>query len=186
MTDGAQPLRSKRGLDVATAMDLADTLLGLSTDKKSRKLIARAMKEVMPDSPHAAAFTDVDIEDRFEALREKQEADALERQKNEIVSRMNGQRAKLLSGDGGRKYDEDAVKKIEDLMQRKGITDYDDGATLYAATLPPDDPKPGRHDPAPSGATWEFPEWGKFGKDPVKASRDTAHTVIGEFMKRRA
>jgi hypothetical protein len=175
-------------LNPADANDLAALFVKLSHDPKTRKIIAKAVKEGASDTPHAKAFADVDLEDRFEGFTREQEAKELKRQQDEMLAAMNRQRSALLTGgaDGsGRKYGEDDVKKIEELMQRKGITDYDDGATLYAATLPPVDPRPGEDIPPQHGSTWEFPEWGKFGSDPVKASRDTAHTVITEFMRKR-
>lgn len=177
----------KRTFDPDTASDLANLMAELSHNPKTRKAVAKAIKDVMPDSPHARAFADVEVEDRFDTFRSEQEAKDLKRQQDAVLDRMNLQRAALLTGgpDGdGRKYGEDDVKKIESLMQQKGISDYEDGATLYAATLPPVDPRP--QDIAPQhGSTWEFPEWGKFGADPVKASRDTAHNVITEFMRKR-
>jgi hypothetical protein len=102
---------------------------------------------------------------------------------------MNAQRAGLLNGEGGRKYNEDDVTKIEALMQKKGITDYDDGAILYAATLPPENTKPSQI--TKPSATWEFPEMERFGKDLTPAglartSRDMAFDVIGEFQRKRA
>lgn len=177
--------RTKGGLDLGTASDLADLFYKLSHDKKTRKKIAAAVKEIAPDSPHAAAFSDVDIEDKFENFKEEQAARDLKAQQDAVLARMNRQRERLLTGDdeGSRKYSEDDVKNIEALMQKKGISDYDDGAILYASTLPPDNPRPGDNPPPAHGATWEFPEWAKFGHDPVAASRDTAHTVIGEFMR---
>jgi hypothetical protein len=30
-----------------------------------------------------------------------------------------------------------------------------------------------------------MPEFAKFGPDPTKAARDTAHQVIGEFMRKK-
>jgi hypothetical protein len=180
--------RTKRGLDMATAADLADLMHELSQDKRTRKLVAKAVKELRPDSPHSAAFADVDLGDQFESFRAEQEAKELKRQQDDVLARMNRQRSNLITGgpDGsGRKYAEDDVKKIEEMMQRKGISDYDDGATLYAATLPPMDPDPNREMPLPSGTTWDFPEWGKYAHDPNKAARDTAHTVITEFMRKR-
>lgn len=186
MTD-AQNTRTRRGLDLATAAELGDLLHELTHDKKSRKIIADAIRKVKPDSPHAAAFTDVEVDDKFESFRAEQEAKDLKRQQDAIVERMNRHRQALLTGgpDGtGRKYGEDDLKKIESLMSAKGLTDYDDGATLYAATLPPVDPHPPSEIPQ-HGATWEFPEWSKFGADPNKAARDTAHTVITEFMRKR-
>lgn len=187
MTDALQQ-RTKRGLDLATAAELGDLLHELTHNKATRKIIAKAIKDAKPDSSHAQAFADIDVEDRFDAFKREQEEAAMKRQQDEILARMNAKRAALLSGgpDGsGRKYGEDDVKNIEALMQRKGITDYEDGATLYAATLPPVDPRPGEDIPAQHGATWEFPKWAEFGPDPVKASRNEAHNVITEFMRKR-
>ena len=179
--------RTKGGLDIGTAADLADLFYKLSHDKKTRKAVAKAVKEIAPDSPHAAAFSDVEVDDKFEAFKQEQAERDTKAQQEAILARMNMQRNRLLTGgdeEGARKYSEDDVKKIEALMQKKGITDYDDGAVLYASTLPPNDPRPGDKDIPPAhGATWEFPEWGKFGKDPTSAARDTAHTVITEFMR---
>lgn len=173
--------------DPAVANDLTALFLKLSHDPKTRKIIAKAIKEGAPDSRHAQAFADVEVDDKFEQFRAEQEAKELERQKNEMLRQMNAKRSALLVGgpDGeGRKYSEDDVKKIEKLMESKGISDYEDGATLYAATLPPADPSP-QNMPVSHGSTWEFPEIAKFGIDPVKASRDTAHAVISEFMRKR-
>jgi hypothetical protein len=183
--------RTKRGLDLGTAANLADLFHELTHNPKTRKLIAKAVKEVAEESPaakaHVSAFTDVDMSDQFENFRAEQEAKDLKRQQDAVLARMNQQRAALLTGgpDGtGRKYAEDDLKKIEEMMHRKGYTDYEDAATLYAATLPPLDPQPSELPPQ-HGSTWEFPEWGKFGADPIKASRDTAHNVITEFMRKR-
>lgn len=188
MSDTHAIQRTKRGLDMATAADLADLLHELSQNKETRKTIAAAVKKLKPDSPHAQAFADVDVDERFEAFKRDQEAEKLEAQKQQMLDRMNFKRNALLTGgpDGqGRKYGEDDVKKIEDLMQRKGISDYDDGATLYAATLPPDAPQPGVDAPLAHGTTWEFPRWAEFGADPVAASRKEAGLAIADFMRKR-
>jgi hypothetical protein len=174
-------------LDPTVEKDLAALFMQLSHNPKTRKIIAKAVKEAKPDSPHAQAFADVDLEDRFETFTREQEQRELKKQQDDMLAGMNRKRASLLTGgsDGeGRKYSEDDVKAIETLMQKKGITDYEDGATLYAATLPPIDPRPGEEAPQ-HGSTWEFPEWGTFGADPVKASRNAAHNVISEFMRKR-
>jgi hypothetical protein len=167
--------------------DLANLFVSLSQDPKTRKEIGRLVRKARPDTPHAMAFKDVEIEERFESFEEQQAAKELKRQQDDMLARMNAARARLLTGDedgSGRKYSEDDVKAIEALMQKKGITDYDDGATLYAATLPPVDPQP--HEIAPQhGSTWEFPRWSDFGADPVKASRNEAHQAITELMRKR-
>lgn len=188
MTDAPAIQRTRRGLDLTTAADLADLFHELSQNKDTRKIVAQAVKKLKPDSPHAMAFADVDQEDRFEAFKREQEETALKRQQDEILARMNAKRSALLTGgpDGsGRKYGEDDVKKIEELMQRKGITDYDDGATLYAATLPPVDPRPGEEIPVAHGTTWEFPRWAEFGSDPIGASRKEANLAITELIRKR-
>lgn len=174
-------------LDPNVAQDLGRLLLDLSHDKKTRKALGKLVKEAKPDSPHAAAFADVEIEDKFEAFERKQEEAKIQTQRDAILARMNTQRSSLITGgaDGaGRKYSEDDVKKIETLMEKKGITDYDDGAAIYAATLPPEHSKPSIEPPT-HGSTWEFPEWATFGPDPVKASRNIAHQVISEFQQRK-
>jgi len=178
--------RSKRGLDLGVAAELGDLLHELTHDPKVRGKIGRVIREARPDSPHAAAFADVVQEDKFEAFKREQEEREIKAQQKAVVDAMNVKRAALISGgeDGqGRKYSEDDVKKIEALMQTKGITDYDDGATLYAATLPPASPQPADHAPK-HGATWEFPEWAKFSKNHQLAARDTAYAVIDEFRRR--
>lgn len=175
--------RTKRGLDLATAAELGDLLHELSHTPATRKIIADAIKKAKPESAHARQFTDVEVEDKFETFKAEQEAKEVKRQQDAIVARMQAQRDKLINGDdAGHKYTEDDVKKIETLMQSKGITDYEDGRVLYAATLPPENNKPAAPPPT-HGSTWDFPEWAKFGPDPVKASRDTANQVITEFMR---
>ena len=170
-------------IDPVVAEDLARLALDLSHNKETRKAFGQLVRKAKPDSPHARAFSDLDVEDKFEAFKGDLEKDKIEAQREKLLQRMNAQRNKLIVGDeSGRKYSEDDVKKIEALMEKKGITDYEDGAILYAATLPPESPKPSeipKH-----GATWEFPELETFGKDPQGASRDIAHQVIGEFMRK--
>jgi hypothetical protein len=167
--------------------DLANLFYSLSQDPKTRKEIGKLVRKARPDTPHAMAFKDVEIEERFESFEETQASREQERRNAEILTRMNAQRVRLLTGgeDGGRQYSEDDVKKIEALMQKKGISDYEDGATLYAATLPPVDPRPGDDIPSPHGATWEFPAWDQFAQNPDKAARNEAHSAITELMRKR-
>jgi hypothetical protein len=178
------PQRTKRGLDPSIAAELGDLLHELSQDKKTRKKVAEAIKALHPDSPYAAQFTDVEQEDRFEAFQREQEDKAIKNQQKAVLDAMNAKRHRLIEGADGRKFSEDQVKEIEALMQARGIVDYDDGAVLYSASKPPDSPQPGKDIPM-HGTTWEFPEWGKFGADPVKASREIAAQTIGEFMQKR-
>jgi hypothetical protein len=183
----ADAATAPKPIDPNVAQDLARLMLDLSHDKSVRKDIGRLVKKAKPDSPHAAAFADVDVEDKFETFRQEHPEKEVKAQQQLILDRMNHQRRKLLEGDegnGGRKYSEEDVGKIEALMQKKGLTDYDDAAVLYAATLPPENSKPSPEIPK-HGATWEFPEWSKFGEDPNKAARNTAYEVIAEFQRKQ-
>ena len=179
-------MADKPQIDPNVAADLAGLMLELSHNKETRREIGKLVKKAKPESPHAAAFADVEMEDRFESFKSEQEAKDIKRQQDAIMARLQGQRQRLLDGDeSGRKYSEDDVKAIEKLMEKKGYTDYEDAAVLYAATLPPENTKP-QNRPVEHGATWEFPEWGTFAKDPTKASRNIAHQVIDEFARKRA
>ncbi len=185
MAEAAKPVPQ---IDPAVAADLARLALDLSHNKETRREFGKLVKKAKPDSPHAAAFADVEMEDKFETFRAEQEQKEIKRQQDAIVQRMNTQRSALLTGgeDGaGRKYSEDDVKKIEALMEKKGLTDYEDAAVLYAATLPPENTKPSNNVPR-TGTTWEFPEFAKFGKDPKRASYEIAEQVIDEFARKRA
>lgn len=189
MTDtSGVPQRTKRGLDYNVAAELGDLLHELTQDKKFRAKIGRVIKEAKPESAHAQAFADVDLEDRQEAWERKQEEKEIKAAQERAVARMAAQRESLLTGgaDGaGRKYSEEDVKKIEALMERKGLTDYDDAATLYAATLPPitkPENEPMRH---VHGETWEIPEFAKFAKDPRAASFAIAREAIDELARRK-
>ena len=182
MTDAPKPI------DPNVAQDLARLALDLSHDKKTRKAFAKIVRESKPDSPHAAAFADVEVEDKFEAFKSEIENERIKQQQDAIIEKLNRDRQRLLAGsdDGSApKYDEDTVKKIEDLMQKKGISDYEDGRILYAALNPPPaNTKPSNE--TPPGATWELPAFAEYSKDPNKAARNNAYAVIDEFRRRRA
>lgn len=174
--------------DPKTAQDLAALLADLSHDKKTRGKLGRLIKEFKPDSPHAQAFPEVDLEERFEALERERKENELKARQEQWNSHYEQQRQNLLTGgpDGnGRKYDEETLGKIKSLMDKKGIIDWEDGATLYAATQPPPAP-PSTRPEITHGATWEIPEFAKFAKDPTRASREVAYDVIDELKRKRA
>lgn len=192
MAGEQQIQRTRRGLDPATAAELGDLLHELTHDKRGRRGIAKLIKEIKPDSPHAQAFADVDIEDRFEDFKREQEEDRLRRESERINNELARQRNDLLTGgaDGeGRKFSEDDVKKIEELMTARGIRSYADGAVIYGTLNPPVDPD--HENGAPQhGATYQFPTIGNlsfedFARNPNGASRDLAHSMITEFNRRK-
>jgi hypothetical protein len=175
-------------LDPAVAADLGQLAYELGHDPKTRKEFGKLVKTAKPDSPHARAFADVDLEDKFAAFEEKQAKKELEAQQQAYLANMNRQRQNLLTGgaDGnGPKYAEDEVKKIEKFMEENGITNYAHGAVLYANENPPlsppgDDPPPNMH-----GDRWTIPDFEKFKDDPDGAARNVAYGVIKEFRQKK-
>jgi ATP-dependent exoDNAse (exonuclease V) alpha subunit len=185
MTDQG-PTRSARGLDIGTAFGLADLAHELGHGK-GREEFAKVVRKYAPDSLHAKAFPDVEMKERQEAWEQQQKDEAAKQKQAEWATRLTSQRQALLDGgaDGtGPKYDEDTVKKIEKLMEQKGIFDYEDGRVLYAATQPQPQ-KPDDLPPAPNSRTWEFPDFEKFAKDPNRAAQETAYAMIHEFNRHR-
>lgn len=186
------PQRTRRGLELATAAELGDLLHELSHSPEGRREVGRLIKKYKPDSAHAQAFTDVELEDKFEAFKTEQEQDRLKRESELANQELARQRHALLTGgaDGaGRKYSEEQVKQIEELMIARGIRSYADGATIYGAINPPVDPD--HEGGAPRhGASYDFPTVGTlsfedFAKNPNAASRDMAHSLIDEFNRRK-
>jgi hypothetical protein len=175
-------------LDPAVAADLGQLAYELGHDPKTRKEFGKLVKTAKPDSPHARAFADVDLEDKFAAFEEKQAKKELEAQQQAYLANMNRQRQNLLTGgaDGkGPKYAEDEVKKIEKFMEENGITNYAHGAVLYANENPPlsppdNDPPPNMH-----GDRWTIPDFEKFKDDPDGAARNVAYGVIKEFRQKK-
>src|ERR1700722_19939611 len=88
-------------IDPIVAQDLARLALDLSHNKEYRKDFGKLVKKFKPDSPHAAAFADVEIEDKFEAFERREEEKEIKRQQDAIVQRMNTQRQRLLTGEEG-------------------------------------------------------------------------------------
>jgi hypothetical protein len=175
-------------LDPTVAADLGQLAYELGHDPKTRKAFGKLVREAKPESAHARAFPDVDMEDKFAAFEEKQAAKELKAQQDAMLANMNRQRQNLITGgaDGsGPKYDEDTVKKIEKFMEENGITNYLHGAVLYANENPPlsppgDDPPPNMH-----GDRWTIPDFEKFKDDPDGAARNVAYGVIKEFRQKR-
>lgn len=182
MTDDAPQGRAP---DPTIAAELGKLLFELGHGKESREDIGRVIRKHKPDSPHAAAFADIEMKERQEAWEKKQEEERQKQKQEEFAARLTAQRQRLIDGDeGGRKYTEDDVKKIEALMEKKGVFDYEDGAVLYSATLPPIT-RPEDEPPAPNSRTWEIPDFERYAKDPNRAAQETAYAMIRDFSRQR-
>jgi hypothetical protein len=161
----------------------------LAHNKDTRGPLARMVKHV--GSPVAAAFNDVQLEDKFAALNKKLDDRLLQDQINQAANAQARQKNTLI--EAGRTAEE--VADIEKLMSNFGLGNYEAGAKLYDAYNPPADPRDQGPDAWNDTGVWEFPTLpgadGKpmafkdFAQDPVKATRAAAYTAIDEFKRTR-
>lgn len=172
-------------LSVEQQADLYSLMYELGHNPLTRDDMARAINKIDPQRARAS-FPDVVAKSQFAQLEQKVEqrfakAEA-EKQKAHYEAQRNGLKDR---------YSEEQIGEISKEMQRAGVTDWEDGAVLYAAKNPASDPRyqpPERQRPS---AKWDFPTVaGKDGKmmsfrdfahDPRSASVDAAYSIIDEF-----
>ena len=180
----------RRQLTPIEMADLSRMFFELSHDPKTRKQVAKLVKEKFPD--RASSFSDVDMQEQIEALRNEQEQKEQLAQARQFQFELDKQRGELITT--GR-YNEDQVKDIEKIIARHGSTlDYNTAAVLYAHENPPNGGSEGPPPDERPGATWEFPTVsGKDGKplafadfaaNPTAAAQNAAYQVITEFKRR--
>lgn len=177
-------------LSPATMATLSTLAANLSNNKDTRAPFAHLVAKVDPEL--AKSFNDVFLSDKFAALEKKIDDGIQTRQANELQQAQQRQRQKLI--DDGR-YTEDQVKEIESgVMTKFGLSDYEAGATLYAAEHPPEHPALAVPDFLnDNGQTWEFPTvvgrdgknvpFNEFQKDPRKHSLNSAIYHIQQFKR---
>jgi hypothetical protein len=153
-----------------TEIELGRLLKRLSTNPQTRRDVTKLIKKAHP----AARFPDQDLEDYKEAEAARREAEKIERDRKEVMDRLESQRKALLN-----RYSEDNLKEIEALMQKHGIADYEVGAKLYASEAAP---TTGRSS-SPQGQTWTMPGDKDLLADPRKWATDQASNIIEEFRR---
>jgi hypothetical protein len=166
-----------------TLIELGKTAMRLSRNKETRRDFLKAIKKVAPDYTLPG---DQQVEDLRQELADERAANEAKATGDAVKARLEKQRAGLLDGTliPGRKFDEAAVKEIEEkVMPRYGLSDYEAGAKLYAADL-----KPARQTTGlPSaGASWTLPDLPGLLDNPAKAALEAAHGVIDELRGRAA
>lgn len=161
-------------IDPATAQQLAALALRLGAGETRREFI-KLVKKIDP----SRSFPDVEMQDLREEMESKFAEEETKRQANATKKRMEDQRQALI--DSGR-FTEDDVKKIEtDVMQTKGITDYDTAAILYGAQHAPAKAAP----EISSGGTWTLPDNKGLRENPGKWARDQAFASIADIQRAR-
>jgi hypothetical protein len=176
-------------LDPTTQADLAALFHKLAHDPKTRRTIAKAVKEIEPD--RAGAFKDVDHEEQLDALRAEMAEKEQLAEGRRLQQERQKQREKLTD-----RYQEPQIQEIEKIIERYGSTiGYEEASVLYAHENPPANPTmDGPPDDQRMGATWEFPTvngkdgkaipFADFAKNPNAAAQNAAYNVITEFKKR--
>jgi hypothetical protein len=159
---------------------LANILKKIANDPRSRKAVVKAIKEVDPEAFPPGSFADTIVSD----LEEKIEAKFTDRDAKSETARverhLREQKRKL-----SEKYEPEQIAEIEKLMEAHNLADYDIGAKVYAADLPPIDPKRGgTPPPAKFGERWEFPSnMDDFRKDPAGTALKGAYADIDRIRR---
>jgi hypothetical protein len=165
-------------MDAKTQADLADMMLALAHNPKTRPAIAKAAR----DAGLPVTFNDVQqSESAVAAAREAAKGviteDRAEQERSALQARLTRDRAELVSS--GR-FTDDSVKQLDAFMQANGIGDYKNGAILYAH----ENPAAQHHSEIANARLWEMPK-GDWIKDPHGTARKAAHQAIGEIMAAR-
>lgn len=172
-------------LTVEQQADLAALAYELGHNPQTRDGLAHLVNKVDPQRARAS-FPDVVAKSQFAQLEQKVEQRFAKAEAEKQKERYERQRDRLKD-----RYSDEQIGEISKEMQRAGVTDWEDGAVLYAAKRPEADP---RYQPSPQerpSAKWEFPtvagrdgkpmSFKDFAADPRTASMDAAYSVISEF-----
>jgi len=170
-------------LDQKTKDELAELAMELGMNSKTRKQFGRLLKE----SGSSVRLADVEAEDAAtsavneavtRALKDKEIEDAAAA----IKTRLGTQRASLLRTDSNPdgRYDDAQMGKLEQFMQERGISDYEDGAVLYSHAHPEPHPTP----EIASHGQWTLPT-GDWVKDPKGTARKMATQAVADILSAR-
>lgn len=166
-------------LDPKAQAELADMMLALAHNPKTRSQVARLAKTAgIP-----VTFNDVEASDAALAAAGKVAKDAIEEdratQRNEeIRRRTEASRTGLIAA--GRFTEAQVKDELEPFMQERGIGSYEDAAVLYNHAHPSSAP----HSEIAQGHLWQMPQ-GNWIKDPHGMARQEAHKAIAEIAAAR-
>jgi hypothetical protein len=138
--------------------------------------------------PNVTVPVNVQMEQFRREQAEREAAKEIERRAAETKRRLEQQRSSLI--ETGR-YTEETVQKIEkEIMETRGISDYDVAATLYAAQ----NPEPSVNTPAPrrTGTRWDMPwkgqnkeQFSNIVKDPRGVALERADAAMADIIRNR-
>lgn len=165
-------------LDPKAQAELADMMLALAHNPKTRAKIAAAAKEAgIPVTFNDIEASDAALAAAGKAAKDEIEKDREERRKDDVKRRTESDRAQLISS--GRFTDE-TIKELDTFMAENGIGNYSQGVILYNHEHPPS----ASHAEIANGHLWEMPK-GDWVKDTKGTARREAHKVIAEIAAAR-
>lgn len=166
-----RPLTEAEKLDI----EVGKMMRRVAANPKTRRQVYQTLKQADP----SVRWPDQDIEDFKEEWLKKQDEERIARKAAEDKAEMEKQRATFLE-----RYGEEDLKKIEKLMEKHAIFDYEVAAKLYAAEAPP--PTQGNEAYGSAGSTrWEMPSDKELLDNPTKWADKMARQTIAEFRQQR-
>lgn len=152
---------------------LAKLATDLAHNPKTRKKFAGLVREIDPSK----RFPDVEADDLREEMTREFEKRDQKRESERALAVQEAQRSALSS-----RYEEKDIVEIEKLMEKKGISSYEDGAILYAATVKPSTPTYAADDHRWTLPKMEIKDFGNLKQD----SRSKAMQAVDDISRNRA
>jgi hypothetical protein len=111
-------------LDPTAQAELANLALEIANTPETRRDYANLVRKVHPER----RFFDIEADEAKEAIHKEFEKRDQESRQRQALQAMEQERAKVAE-----RYDANAMKEIESLMQEHGLASYQVAARLYAA-----------------------------------------------------
>lgn len=164
-------------LDPEAQKQLAELMVGMSKNPKTRKEFTRLVREVNP----SMSFPDVEKEEMRETITSEFAKRDQENETKRVKERLEAQRSSLITS--GRFKEEDVGKIEKEVMEKHGISDYEVAAKVYAADMRPASPTP-----EIKSRVWEMP-MASLGKEALgnmdNFARNEAYKAIDDIKKKR-
>lgn len=158
--------------DFLRDQNLRSLVQRIMADPKARVLVEQAHKIVEPNAKTPTLDAQKTASEPIESLRKEMsdfiaaqnkanEERTANEKRAELQAKIDAGFAHLRQREG---YNEDGIKKVEEIMQAKGILDPLDAATIFEKQNPPPAPS------TPVGGAWNFPDIPKDGGDAYEKS----------------
>lgn len=152
---------------------LAKLMTDLANNPKTRKKVVGLIKEIDP----SRRFPDIEAEEMKEQMQREFEKRDQQSEAARVQRRLEKQKAALAD-----RYDEKAIGEIEKLMEKKGLSDYEDGATLYSAFTKAATPSHDINDHKWSMPAIEIKDFANL----KQRSRANAYQAIDDLKRKKA